>query len=570
MLMKFFQIINNIIKLYEIEKEVRKPIKSLCSKNEFKVDSISFLRPEDIKKIKLDAMRILEGEYQIYNFEPYRNVTWNKDPISGQNIKNAFVVDLIRTSRLYNKVDIKNIWEQSHLHPLVTLAQAYEITDDLQYANKLMDILIDFCRYNPCGQSVAWKCSMDSAIRVANIIRSVTKISSTPCFRANENKIIKCIYEHILYVSKNYENNGSYPNNHYLSNLIGVIWGSVYLHKNYGIRKALEIYSDAIDRLNIEVKRQIQKDGFDYELSTYYHCFVTELFAETLNMLNMNEEMVPMELCDATTKMLSCCKALGAFEGRLPLIGDQDGSRLFHLKGCFDIDRCDFSTLSRFSDGSANENKNFGGIYVLNTDDIRVYFKCGAVGTNGKGTHDHNDQLSVCVFINGAEVISDSGTYCYTNDLDKRKKYRSVQSHSTVHFANQEQNSISNVFSMESNQGGRLIQFNEELVEGEFIYKTGEYHRRIVSINSMNIMLEDEASGGVSRLVIPVPYSEIRRIDECHVRFLIHELEISISSNKRIEIQTASISRAYGTEIEATYIDSMCDGTHIYYITRGE
>lgn len=569
MLTRFFLIIKNLIIIYKIKKEVRKTVRGLYSKNEFNLDSISFLCSKDTEKIIQDAIRILEGEYQIYNFESYRNLTWNKDPVSGQTIKNALVVDLIRTSRLYNKVDIKNIWEQAHLHPLVTLAQAYEITGNLKYANKILDILIDFCRYNPCGQSVAWKCSMDSAIRVANIIHSVSKISGTPCFKKNEIKIVRCIYEHILYVSKNYENKGRYPNNHYLANLVGVIWGAVYLHRNYGIQKAKELYSDAIDRLNIEVKRQIQKDGFDYESSTYYHCFITELFAETVDMLNRNEEKVPMELNETTTKMLSCCKALGAFTGSFPLIGDQDGSRLFHLKGCFDINKCDFSTLSRFSTTNEKEDKNFGGIYILNGNNIKVYFKCGAIGTNGNGTHDHNDQLSVCVFINGIEVVCDSGTYCYTNNLDKRKKYRSVKAHSTVHFVNQEQNSISNVFAMETNQEGRLIRFDEELAEGVFAYKTGEQHSRIVSIHNRNIVLEDNAIGGVSRLVIPVSCSKIRRIDDYHVCFLIHELEVSILSNERIETQVAFISRAYGVEIEATYIDSICNGKHVYYITQG-
>lgn len=569
MLKRFFQIADTVIDIHRIKKAARKTTELNYFKNEFRSNCTSFLNTDDIYKIKNDANRILDGEYQIYNFEPYKNIKWNQDPISGRTIKNSFVVDLIRTSNLHNKVDIKNIWEQSHLHPLVTLAQCYELFGDLRCAYKIVDILMDFYYKNPCGQSVAWKCCMDSAIRLANIVNSISKISNTPCYKENEIIIIQCIYEHVLFISKNYEDKGKYTNNHYLSDLIGVIWGSVYLYKNYNVREMLDLYDETMDRLNKEAHRQILSDGFDYELSTYYHCFVTELLTETLNMLIQNECVVPVELSDITTKMLGCCKELGAFEGGLPLIGDQDGSRLFHLKGCFDIDRCNFSTLDRFSNSPEGEVKEFGNIYVLSKDNIKVFFKCGAIGTSGKGTHDHNDQLSVCVYIDNVEIICDSGTYCYTRDLKKRKKYRSVQSHSTVHFIDQEQNDISDVFSIKSKQYGKLVRYETDLVEGEFIYENMEKHKRVVSINSGILTIEDEAVDGISRLVLPISYSKIRRIDDFHICFSCSGIEVFISSEDIIEIKKASISRSYGTEAEAVYVDSKCNGKHFYYIKRG-
>lgn len=567
MINRLFGIIKSIVRTEKIKND-SKNLEENFYFGEFRADCTSFLNTDEMGKIKADAERVLKGEYQIYNFPPYKKLIWNQDPVSGMCVKKALNISLMRTSALFNSADIKNIWEQAHLHPIVTLAQCYTITKDEKYAKKIIEILLDFAVKNPCGGSVAWKCHMDSSIRLANIVQAISQISDTVYFKASELNLHKIIFEHVFFISSDYENKGDFPNNHYLSNLVGVIWGAVYLYKNYRSNRAFLCLQDAMSRLKSEALRQICPDGFDYEFSTYYHCFVSELISETQNLLVLNNINVPIELNYTMKKMIDICDVLGAFEGRLPLIGDQDGSRLFLLKGCFDINRCDFSVLSRFVNWNKKEKRKFGGIYVLNQDDIKVFFKCGDIGTSGKGTHDHNDQLSICVFINGKEIICDSGTFCYTNNFEKRKKFRSVRAHSTVHFNGTEQNDISNIFTIQSNYHGRILQSDLNSIQGEFVYCDGTKHIRSISIKNEGLMIKDVAEGGISRLVLPISYKMIERINDYQISFTVDSIKVTITSGEKIEIQKAMVSKAYGIETEAIYLDSKCFGTHVYNITK--
>ena len=63
-------------------------------------------------------------------------------------------------------------------------------------------------------------------------------------------------------------------------------------------------------------------------------------------------------------------------------------------------------------------------------------------GLNGRGSHGHNDVLSIEVNACGASFITDPGTYVYRTDLHERHLFRSTAFHSTVEVDGVEQNTI--------------------------------------------------------------------------------------------------------------------------------
>src|SRR5688500_1152130 len=63
-------------------------------------------------------------------------------------------------------------------------------------------------------------------------------------------------------------------------------------------------------------------------------------------------------------------------------------------------------------------------------------------GINGRGSHGHNDALSIEVSAGGCAFIVDPGTYLYTGDLQRRHDFRSTSYHSTVKIDGVEQNTI--------------------------------------------------------------------------------------------------------------------------------
>src|SRR5208283_1976823 len=83
------------------------------------------------------------------------------------------------------------------------------------------------------------------------------------------------------------------------------------------------------------------------------------------------------------------------------------------------------------------------GIAVARHSDAELLFFAMPNGIAGKGSHTHNDKLSIVLRIAGQQLLCDSGTYCYLRDANSRNRFRSTAAHNTLVVDGQEQNSIS-------------------------------------------------------------------------------------------------------------------------------
>jgi uncharacterized heparinase superfamily protein len=79
------------------------------------------------------------------------------------------------------------------------------------------------------------------------------------------------------------------------------------------------------------------------------------------------------------------------------------------------------------------------GTYLMRHDDCYLCFNASGPGINGRGSHGHNDELSIEVSAGGRPFIVDPGTYVYSADLDKRHVFRSTSFHSTIEVDGVEQ-----------------------------------------------------------------------------------------------------------------------------------
>jgi len=82
------------------------------------------------------------------------------------------------------------------------------------------------------------------------------------------------------------------------------------------------------------------------------------------------------------------------------------------------------------------------GTYIMRDGDLYLCFNASGPGLNGRGSHGHNDALSIEVSARSHALIVDPGTYVYSADLEKRHQFRSTAYHSTVQIDNREQNTI--------------------------------------------------------------------------------------------------------------------------------
>ena len=120
------------------------------------------------------------------------------------------------------------------------------------------------------------------------------------------------------------------------------------------------------------------------------------------------------------------------------------------------------------------------GIYILRDGDLYLLFNASGCGLNGRGSHGHNDALSIEVSACGTAFIVDPGSYVYTADLQARHLFRSTAYHSTVQIDDVEQNTTDEKtpFVMGDEAHPRVVKWE---TNGEFDYVIAEHdgYRRL-------------------------------------------------------------------------------------------
>ncbi|SEO72259.1 heparinase II/III family protein [Propionispora vibrioides] len=176
-------------------------------------------------------------------------------------------------------VDIKIPWELSRMQHLVMLAYAYMITnvgDRNKYLCEYRNQILDFIANNPPRFGVNWRCTMDVGIRVANwlIAYDLFKAAGVEFDNEFEDIIASSVYDHGFHIINNLEYTPSLRSNHYLSDIAGLLFVSVYLKSTKEIDSWLAF---SVQELISEMKHEFHPDGSNFEASTSYHRLSTEI-----------------------------------------------------------------------------------------------------------------------------------------------------------------------------------------------------------------------------------------------------------------------------------------------------
>jgi hypothetical protein len=466
-----------------------------------------------------------------------KDIKWNEDFKTGFIWENKFY-KYIKTVDLNNNADVKVPWELSHFQHISTLGQAYLLTSDLKYALEFKGQIEDWIKKNPVEMSVNWTCTMDVAIRACNWITGYYFFKKCP--EINQGfwiKFNKILYLHGKHIFNNLENTSHYNNNHYLSDLAGLIWLGLYFKKfKYDKEDAKnnpKIWLDFdLKEFEKEMKNQVNPDGIDYEASTSYHCLVTELFLFTSILCSKNNIIFSKEYRDKLEKMVDFIMNITKPNGYIPLLGDMDSGRFIILSDYGTMEKRDFRYLIdlggeyfnrddfRYYSYDNNTHNIFwcfenitkvkekssinltskaykdSGYYILRNDKIYLIIKCGPNGINGNGGHTHNDQLSFELNISGRDFIIDPGTYVYTADYRLRNLFRSTSMHNTLQIENLEQNSFEEreVFAINNETEAQLLNFNNNYFKGRhygYKDKAGIIIEREIKLEGKRIIIND-------------------------------------------------------------------------------
>ncbi len=482
------------------------PILKKVSIEEFKLDNYSHFK---VFKYKLQVFKSkrkpqlldMHSSYSNRLFkeisDDYQYFDWQIDVKSGYRFnihKNSSRQDIL------SGVDIKIPWEFGRMQHLPCLA--FEILKGKIDLNEYKDQILDFIASNPIGMGAQWACCMDIGIRLSNLLISFDLLYHI----LQEDKwfcgvFINSIDAHAKFIIKHIEYKEGLTGNHYLFNLIGLLFTATYLKSNDEINK---LKSFAIKELQQEMLKQFFNDGGHFEGSTAYHCLSTEvmIYATALmlrNGIELSEEYINRLYLSG--KLIS---DISKSNDEISQFGDNDSGRLFFfnnhnslkygnilsafsslfqdVKYELDLDGNNFERnfISILSDGNSipfsrdhckeyisgsfielayqdqyilpfNININLDNIkfisyteFGLNIFKSESFYLAISSISNSKMHHSwghvHNDKLSFELRVNNNDLVKDPGSYCYKSDIEMRNSFRGRDAHHSIIVDKIEQN----------------------------------------------------------------------------------------------------------------------------------
>lgn len=548
-----------------------------------------YTRNKEIElKILKDANNILKHKFDLLGsgiVELGKNIKWNQDFKSGFVWENDFYKN-IKIIDLDNNSDVKVPWELSRFQHLFTLGKAYWITDDLKYYEEVKNEIIDWIEKNPVYYSVNWTCAMDVAIRVVNLLFFYFLFEELIIKDKDFlKKINEIFYFHGEYIYNNLEKNLGLSNNHYLSNLVGLLFLGVYF-KDLKINKVKKWLKYSVKELEKEMMIQNNADGTNYETSTSYHRLVLELMFYSALLLKKNNLNFSNEYEKRLEKMFEFLAKITKSNGKIPLIGDVDNGRLAILSNYYDWKVNDvrdilslggeyfdnkflkevsakeledkiwiFASEEVYSENFFKNSEAFynGGYYLLQNKNFYCIIRCGELSLRGQGGHSHNDQLSIELNVCGEDFFVDTGTGVYTADKNIRNLFRSTEMHNTVSIQNIEQNKFekNELFKMLEETFAKCLEFSNTKFKGihyGYINKINCTHVREVVLEEKVFNLIDllEGNEGSINFNLHPEVSIVKKekneiiLEKNNVRLKIH------TGDKFYQIQESMFSKKYG------------------------
>ncbi len=456
------------------ESEPLVPASSRCAAT---ADILRNEAPGACESILTAARVVASGVFDLLGSGPVHlglNPDWHVDFKSGHRWeRTAYSLEIVQTPDRGH--DIKVPWELSRLQHLPTLGIGSALSSDNGLKERAVSHIASFVAENPVYRGVNWNCTMDVAIRAAQILAAEGYLRGVGDDRFWIG-LLKSLLLHARFILDNLED-GPVRGNHYLSNLAGLYLCGLGLPE---FREASGWREFARENLLSEMQQQVTGDGLDYEASLSYHALVTEIFLFPALLASEKGNAFPRAYLERLEKMIDAVAILIRPDGTLPQIGDNDDGRFlifsqYHRPrrdwrpllslGAYLYCRADWLTLAgdAWVEGAWVLGEPFlrwrnslqapaaapgfrchafpeAGIYQLGAGTIQMVMDAGGVGQRDNGSHAHNDTLTFDLFAFGREVLPDRGTGIYTPDLSLRNRFRSTRAHNTIQMDDEEMN----------------------------------------------------------------------------------------------------------------------------------
>lgn len=431
-------------------------------------------------------------------------------------------------------LDPKAPWALGRFEHAIALAQGVWLSpsqeDRARYAHEFARQLRHFAQLNPPGLGVHWSCTMEVALRAANISLAFLMLRHRPELQdgAFALDLAAALVSHGRFVCAHLEHTGAVPNNHFVANLVGLLHLGV-IFPELGEARAWRAL--AAEGLRREMQRQVLEDGFSFEGSTSYHRLATELFTLALFAAHAGR----IDLGDAFRarlhRMFRAARTYLAPGGAAPQLGDNDSGRALPLCSRAPLDHgyllplgaalfqdpelkpegstyCDealwlmgpagLDRWERLPESGPVRSGSLpkAGLFFLRGPGAYCAVSCGPNGQAGVGGHSHNDKLSVEIYAGEVPLIVDCGTYCYSSDPALRNRFRSTEAHSTVQVDGREQSRLPSgrLFALPDQSRARALAFSSGPARERFAGEhSGFARRKPAAVHRREVLFERAA-----------------------------------------------------------------------------
>ena len=431
------------------------------------------------------ADRLLAGEMSVFALQAKVSdgtSKWNTDPLTGTAAPLDFgkAIDY-RDERVVG--NIKYLWEPNRHLELVTLAQAWALTNEVRFLQGLARRLESWLLQCPYPQGANWASSLELGIRLINwsLVWRLIGGARSAMFEGAEGKDLRrrwldSVYQHTHFIHHYYSRHSS-ANNHLIGEAAGVFVAAC----TWPCWPEMAKWGGNARRILIEqAEVQTHADGVNREQAVAYQQFVLDFLILAALAGRTAKQEFPRGYWQTVERMLEFLAGIMDVAGNVPMIGDADDGFVVRLSqepgfcpfrsllstGAILFDRADFAASgvvmddkTRFLVGAAGwpdlrartpsdptRKRRFpdGGYCVLGQDlvtdrEIRLVADAGPLGFLSIAAHGHADALSFVLSVAGHEILVDPGTYSYHTEPRWREYFRGTGAHNTVRVDGQDQ-----------------------------------------------------------------------------------------------------------------------------------
>ena len=426
---------------------------------------------------------VIAGHYDVLGYKRLSwaaddgGVDWYLDPVTGRRAPRRFWADVPYLDPAIG--DHKVVWELNRHQHWLQLGRALWLTGSRAYRDEMIRQLRGWMSTNPPLVGINWASMLEIGLRAMSWVWGLhfllpfeTDPDPDPDPESRIPDPDPWLVDMLIGLDRqlsHLERNLSIyfsPNTHLTGEALGLYVAGVALPE----LAASARWKETGRRVLVdEISRQIYADGGHAERSTHYQRYTLDFYLMALVTAERDgDDDAAATFRDAVQRLAEYTRVIADDEGRLPLIGDDDGGMLWPMagRGCHDVrdslsiaatlvDRSDLApwglqeeavwiaglrALDRARQrapvpapppASSRTFPNVGFVVVRDPAGSHAAFDVGRHGFLNGG-HAHAGALSITLALRGQPFLIDPGTSTYTMDARLRDRLRSSMSHNTV------------------------------------------------------------------------------------------------------------------------------------------